>query len=189
MLFVFVEFSEVLGGLGDYALEIFTGPLDGVFDLVGEVFQGAERDGLFWGIDDIVVALSVMGDNNLRMALGSKGSTFKQRLLIPNNLIINILPSLNIINSTDNQIQIIPKIVVEIILIFRRNFKFQSIKSTFLVNFLTDFAGGLAFVAAYVFSSEQELTVEVADLDVVVVCADYFAFAVGSDAHQCEHFY
>jgi len=27
-----------------------------VFDLIGEVFQGAERDAFFWGIDDIGIA-------------------------------------------------------------------------------------------------------------------------------------
>jgi len=45
-----------------------------VFDLIGEILKSTERNALFWWILNIGVADGDMGDDDLSMALGSKGS-------------------------------------------------------------------------------------------------------------------
>ena len=51
-----------------------TTPFDTMLDLVGEVSQGAHRDGLLRGILRVTVGLSLVRNDHLRVGLGAKGA-------------------------------------------------------------------------------------------------------------------
>ena len=121
------------------------------------------------------------------MALSSEGSTFKQWFLVPNALKINILPSFDIINSINDEIKTSPELIVEEIFRITANFELNWFKARIMVDFFADWASNLTLVMANVLLSEQELSVEVADFDVVVIGYGYFAFSFGWDSHQREH--
>ena len=67
----------LLGGqgcLGEGALEQVPGPLQGVLDLVGEVLEGADGDGLLRGIARGAVRLGEVWDDDLGVALGAQSA-------------------------------------------------------------------------------------------------------------------
>ena len=68
---IFIEFQQFCGRICVAALEVISGPLDGMFDLIREVFQSTKWDSLLWWVDDIVVAHGVMRDDDLRVAFGT----------------------------------------------------------------------------------------------------------------------
>jgi hypothetical protein len=100
-------------------LEKGTGPLYGVFDLIGEVFQGAKRDAFLALVLTLGVALGQFGQDHLRIALSSQCAALKQCLLIKHASRITIHPSLNIINGINNEIESVPEGIVEKFFVFR----------------------------------------------------------------------
>lgn len=57
--------SSIVGSIVEEFTEEVSSPLDTMFDLVGEVSQGAHRDGFFRRILRISIALSFVRDNHL----------------------------------------------------------------------------------------------------------------------------
>jgi hypothetical protein len=89
-----------------------------VFNLIREVLQSAERNAFLWRIDDISVTNGGMGDNDLRVALGSECSAFEKWFFEPNALTINILPCFDVIHCIDNKAQSRPEVIIENLFIF-----------------------------------------------------------------------
>lgn len=65
MLFIFIEFPQILRRLSNNSLKILSSPLDSMFNLIWEILQSTKRNSLFWRINNIIIALSIMWDNNL----------------------------------------------------------------------------------------------------------------------------
>lgn len=54
-----------------------------------------------------------MGDNHLRVRLGSERAGFEERLLVPDALLIHVKSSLDVIDSVNNEVEAVPELVVE----------------------------------------------------------------------------
>lgn len=184
---VLVELGQFCRGVSEASLEVVPGPLDGVLDLVGEVLEGAQGDGFLGWVNDVVVADGIVGDDNLGVALGSEGSTFEEGFLVPHALLVDVLSGLDIVHCVDDEVQAGEEIVVEDYFVFWADSELHALEVGLGVHLPAYLAGGLALVAAYVLFSEQELPVEVADFDVVVVSAVHGAVSLGGQAHQGEH--
>ena len=65
MLFIFIEFPQILRRLSNNSLKILSSPLDSMLNLIWEILQSTKRNSLFWRINNIIIALSIMWDNNL----------------------------------------------------------------------------------------------------------------------------
>ena len=104
LFFVLIKLGEFLGRISNSSFKIISCPLNSVLNLIREVLQGAKRDRFLWRVNNVSIALSVVWNNNLRVAFSTKGSTFEQRLFIPYALEINILPRFNIIDGIDDKV-------------------------------------------------------------------------------------
>jgi hypothetical protein len=170
-----VETGEISGGLGESALEVVSSPLDGVFDLIGEVLEGAEGDAFLRGVDDIGVADGGVGDDDLGVALGAESARLEQGFLEPHALSIYILPSLHVIHCINHEVEVGPEVIIEDAFILSTHSQLDRLKVSLGVDDSTHSAGSFTLVGAHVFSAEKELSVEVADLDVVVISDCDFA--------------
>lgn len=65
---------EISRGVCEGAFEVVPSPLDGVFDLVREVLEGAEGNAFLRRVNDIRIADSGMRDNDLGVALGAQSA-------------------------------------------------------------------------------------------------------------------
>ena len=54
-----------------------------------------------------------MGNDHLRVGLGAQSSRFKERLLVPDALAVDVEASLHIVDSVDNEIEALPQLVIE----------------------------------------------------------------------------
>jgi hypothetical protein len=63
--FVFIKFIDIFGWMCNHFLEVLSCPLDGMFDLIWEMFDSAQLVGFLLRIDDIRIAQSQMGDDYL----------------------------------------------------------------------------------------------------------------------------
>lgn len=150
-----------------------------MLDLIREIFEGTERNAFFGRIDDIGVADGFMRNDDLRMALGSQGSRFEERFFEPDALAIYVLSSFNIIDSVNNKVQVGPEVVIENMLVLGTSSGLQRVESNFRVHLAANFAGGFTFILTDVLSSEQKLSVQIADFDVVVISYSQFSVALG----------
>ena len=71
---VFEEAGKLCRRLGESPLEVVSRPLNRMLDLVREVFQSAERNTFLGWVNDISVADSNVGYDDLGVAFSSKGS-------------------------------------------------------------------------------------------------------------------
>ena len=92
-----------------------------MLNLVGEVFQSAERNRFFWRVDNISVTESMMGDDDLGVTFSSQSSTLEEGLLIPNTLLVYKLSCFYVIDSIYNKVKSSPEVIVEKLLVFRAN--------------------------------------------------------------------
>jgi hypothetical protein len=85
---------KILNGIrrsfDESCIKLLASPFDAMFDLIGEISQSTHRDGIFWRVLRVAIALSLMRNNHLGVCLCSKGSRFKKRLFVPDTLAINI---------------------------------------------------------------------------------------------------
>jgi hypothetical protein len=84
-------------------------------------------------------------------------------------LAVNVLPRLHVVDRIDNEIQIGPEVVTEDGFILGSDPQLEGLEADLRVDALSDRAGSLALVFADMLLPEQELPVEIADLDVVVI--------------------
>jgi len=101
-------------------------------------------------------------------------------------LAINVLSGLDVIDSVDNKVEVCPEIIVEEILVFRSNSCLTSFKIDIFVHSLSNVAGSLALILSNMFSSEQKLSVEVADFNVIIISNCAFT-SFGGETHQSKH--
>lgn len=90
---------DIFGLVLEDPLEELAGPLDGVLDGVGEVLQGANRDGLLRGILGGRVRLGHIGKNDLGVSLGSEGARLEEGLLVVNAAAVHVLAGVNIVQG------------------------------------------------------------------------------------------
>jgi hypothetical protein len=94
-------------------LEKVPSPLNAVVEKVREVLEGTERDPFLWGIRGVTVGLGLEGNDDLRVALGAEGSRLKEWLLVENTFRVNVFSGLEIVQSVQDAIKILPEVVVE----------------------------------------------------------------------------
>ena len=73
-LWVVKESNKVSWSVYKMFIEFISAPLDAMLDLIGEISQSAHRNGLFWWILRVTVALSLVWNNHLRVSFSTKGS-------------------------------------------------------------------------------------------------------------------
>ena len=166
---VIVELRKITWRISESSLKIVSSPLNSMFNLIGEVLQGAKWNAFLRRIDDVSVADGCMRNNDLRVAFSSKSSWFEKRFFKPNALTVNILSCLNIINCIDNEIKIGPEIIIENVFVFRSNSGLQGFEVDIRVHFLSYSTSSFTFILTYVLSSEQELSVKVADFNIIII--------------------
>jgi hypothetical protein len=130
-----------------------------MFDLIGEVFECAERNTLFWRINYICVADRRVRYDDLGVAFGAESATFKQRFLKPNALTIDILPSFYVINCVDYKRKVIPEIVIKNNFVFLTDSKLEGLEMYVWIDDFSHLTGGLTLVLAYVMLAEQKLPI------------------------------
>lgn len=140
-----------------------------MFNLIREVLQCAKWDRFFWWVNNISITQGVVGNNNLRVTFSTQCSALKQWLLIPHALLINILSGLDVIDGIDYEVKSGPKVVVEKLFIFLANSQLNGLKSGVGIHSSSDSTSGLTLVLPNVLLSEQELSVQVADFDIVII--------------------
>jgi hypothetical protein len=84
-----------------------------VLNLIWEVSESAHWDGLFRGISGVSIALGDMWNDHLRVAFSSKSTRFKKWLLKPNTSLIDVKPSIHVIDGVDNEVKASPELVIE----------------------------------------------------------------------------
>lgn len=127
--------------------------------------------------------MSFVRDDDLRMAFGSQSAALEQWLLIPDALRVHVLPCLDVINGIDHKVQPCPELIIEVFLSVCGDLQLHRLELAFLVNLLSYLASYLALVLANVLLPEKKLTVEVADFNVVVICANDPAFPLAPETH------
>ena len=89
------------------------------------------------------------------------------------------MSGLDVVNSIDNKVKVRPEFIIEVIFGVGTDFEFDGLESGIIIDALADRAGDLTLIAANMFLPEQELSIKVADLNVVVVSDRNFAFSFG----------
>lgn len=68
------ELTHFVGSFNEDTLEVVTCPLDGVFDLIREVFNNAKRKRFLRRVNRFTIRLSFVRDNHLGAALSSEST-------------------------------------------------------------------------------------------------------------------
>lgn len=160
---------ELSIGFSEVTLKLVSGPLDGVLNLVGEVLQSTERDTFFRWINRVTITLSESGEDDLGVALGSEGSTFEEGFSEPDALGVNKESGLDIVDGVDGEIETVPEIVIEETLGFWGDSVLDSLDLEIGVEDTSCVSGALSLGLSDVVWSEEELSVEVGDLNIVVI--------------------
>ena len=96
---------------------------------------------------------------DLRVTFCPKRSTFKQRLLVPHTLGINIGPGLNVIDCIQDNIDALPKMIIKVIFTLLVYSDLQRFGFDIFVDLANNLAGGHCFAFADVVAVEKELAV------------------------------
>ena len=127
-----------------------------------------------------------MGDDHLTVGLGSKSTRFKKWLFVPDTSRVDIETSLNIVDGIDNEMNSLPEGIVEDLFGIRTNSCHVVSNVHVRVHLLSDFASSLRFRVSDITLSEQELSVQVGDFDVVVVSAVDNTASAATNAHESK---
>jgi len=158
-----------------------------VLNLVGEVPQGAHRDRFFWRILRVGIDLSLVGHDHLTVGLGAQSASLKERLGVPRALLINVVSGLNIVDGINHEIKLFPEFIVEDVFCVISHSGLVSLDVEAGVHLLGDGGSSHGLSLAYVSLAEQELSVEVADFNVVVVSHSDVSFTA-SNSHEGKGF-
>ena len=113
----FGRLPEILGGvllcLGVHALELVTGPLEGVLNGVGKVLQCADGDGLLRGVARRAVGLCHVGKDNLGVSFSAQSSGLQEWLLVVDTTPVHVHSSVDVVQSVDDSVQLLEKVVGE----------------------------------------------------------------------------
>lgn len=161
--------NKIARDVNEEFVELVSAPFDAVLNLIWEVSKSAHWDGFFWWILRVTVALSNVRNNHLRVSLGTKSSGLKERLLVPNAFSVDVESSLEVIDSINNEVLAFPELIVEYLFGVWANNGHVILDIQVRVHAFSNFTGTLRFGVANVILSEQELSVEVGDLNVVII--------------------
>lgn len=100
--------------------------LNGVFDGIGEVLEGTDRNSLLRGILGRGVGLGEVGNDDLGVALGAEGAGLEQRLAVVDTATVNVFTGFDIVQRVCDTRQRLEKVIVVNVLSVRTD--------TFLVN-------------------------------------------------------
>mmetsp|Transcript_25365 Transcript_25365/g.49492 ORF Transcript_25365/g.49492 Transcript_25365/m.49492 type:complete len:529 (+) Transcript_25365:932-2518(+) len=176
---------DVILRLLEDTLKVITRPLDGVFDGVWEVLEGADGDGLLGRVAARSVRFSHLGDYHLHVPLGAKCPALQQRTLVVDASLIHVQPCLNVIERVTDTIQTLEKIIIEQVFRVRPDPRAVTLDVERRVHPGHSIGSGGCFEFLNVGGAEQELPVEVALLDCVHVCEVHTAPWAAPETHQC----
>jgi hypothetical protein len=110
-----------------------------------------------------------MWDDDLRVAFCAQSTAFEQWLFVPYALLVNVLSGFDVIDSVDNEIQSSPEVIIEILFIFLSDSQLNAFESRVGIHFSSDSTCSLTLVLTNMLLSEQELSVQVADFNIVII--------------------
>lgn len=154
-----VKLLEFRRRIGKSTFKVVPSPLDGMLNLIREVFQSAERNRFFWWVLNVSITDGIVRNNNLRVALGTESSAFEKGLFVPNTLLVDILPGFDIIDSIDDKVKSCPEVIVEKLLVFFSYSQLKLFKMTLRVHSFTYSTCSFGLIFANMLFSEQELSV------------------------------
>ena len=135
--------SAIVCAVNEELVEQVTSPFNTVLNLAGKVTKCAHRDRLLRRVLRVSVALSLVRDDHLRVGLCAKSPRLEERLGIPDAAGVDVETSLDVINSVDNEVEVLPEVVVEDILGLLRDIGLVSSHIQAVVNLFGYMAGDL----------------------------------------------
>jgi hypothetical protein len=109
-----------------------------VLDFIRKVLEGAKRDAFFRWIDDVGVAESGVGQDDLGVALCSQGSAFEQRFFVPHTLTVHVLASVDVVDCVHDEVQPQPKGIIEDAFVLRTSPQAICVERNGMVDGLAD---------------------------------------------------
>jgi hypothetical protein len=129
-----------------------------------------------------------MWDDDLRVAFCAQSTAFEQWLFVPYALLVNVLSGFDVIDSVDNEIQSSPEVIIEILFIFLSDSQLNAFESRVGIHFSSDSTCSLTLVLTNMLLSEQELSVQVTDFNIVIISDINFTITSSWSTHQGKHF-
>lgn len=138
-----------------------------MFDLIGKMFQGTQRNGTLGGVTMGSIMLCLSGTHNLSVAFRTQGTTFQHGFAVKQTAGINVQTCIDVVQGSTNEIQRFVKIITEKVFGFNRYFLFVSDALEMRVHALHCTQGSGGFRAIDVGIAEKKLTRQVAFLDLI----------------------
>jgi len=169
-------------------VKLVTSPFDAMLDLVREVSQCAHGDRLLRRVLRVAISLGLVRHDHLRVGLRAKSARLQKRLGVPDALAIDVKAGLDVVDGIDDEVKGVPEVVVEKILRLWGNKRLVRCHLEVGVHGLGLSAGCSRLGAAHIWLSEQELTVQVGYLDVVVIGDSNRAVWSARESHKGHSF-
>ena len=180
-------FSELLifpRSTSELTLKVISGPFDTMVNKVREVSQGTHGDTVLFRILRVAVRLGLTRDNALRVTLSTQSTRFEQVLIVEDTSVIDVKSGLDVINGVDNSIQALPEVISELVVIVWGNSGLKSFNLKVRVHLLGFSAGTFRFRLLDIGSSEQELSVEIGDLNSIIISTNNFTMLTSGEARK-----
>ena len=180
-------FSELLifpRSTSELTLKVISGPFDTMVNKVREVSQGTHGDTVLFRILRVAVRLGLTRDNALRVTLSTQSTRFEQVLIVEDTSVIDVKSGLDVINGVDNSIQALPEVISELVVIVWGNSGLKSLNLKVRVHLLGFSAGTFRFRLLDIGSSEQELSVEIGDLNSIIISTNNFTMLTSGEARK-----
>lgn len=185
---VLEELDGILDARAEQSVELVAAPLNAVLNLVGEVTERAHGDGLFGRILRVTVGLGLVRNDHLRVGLGAESAGLEERLAVPDALTIDVETSLNVIDGVDDEVETFPEVIVEDVLSLWSNESLMGDDLEIRVHDFSLAARCLRLGMADIGLAEEELTVQVGDLNVIVVSDGDGASGAATETHEGHGF-
>ena len=157
-----------------------------MLDLIGEISQSAHWNGFLRRILWISITLCLVRNNHLAVSLSSQSSRLKQWLLIPNASRVNIESRLNIINSIDHEIKTLPEFIIESVFSVWSTQSLIVSNIQVLIDALGNITSNLWFRVSNICLSEQELSIQIWNFNVVIICDWDMSFWWATNTHESK---
>ena len=165
-------------------MELGTSPLNAMLDQVRKELERAHGNGIIvLLLDNVVVALRVVRDDDLGVGLGAERAGLEERLLEEHAARVGVATRVHVVESVAHAVERVPEGRVEGVLGLGAHLDLVARNVHGRVHALGGGGGTHRLGMADVLGAEEELTVEVRDLDAVIV-GDMELTAVGAEAHE-----
>mmetsp|Transcript_8715 Transcript_8715/g.11474 ORF Transcript_8715/g.11474 Transcript_8715/m.11474 type:complete len:207 (-) Transcript_8715:1251-1871(-) len=155
-----------------------------MFNLVGEVSHSAHGNGLFRRILGVTVALSFVRNDHLGVGFGTQSTGLEQRLFIPDAFAINVESSVDVIDSVNYEVKGFPELIIEDILGIGTDSSHVAGNIEVRVHCLSNVACSLRLRMTNITLSEEELSVKVRDLNVIIISAMNLTVGRATKTHK-----